>query len=109
MEKGVIELTDQNFEEMVKNSKGLILVDFFADWCNPCKMLEPIIDELASEYSGKIKFGKMNIEKNPKIPPQFHVMSLPTIIIFKNGEIAEHITRGVDKTSLKDKIEKALK
>jgi len=108
MANNVMKLTDQNFEENVKNSNELILVDFFASWCGPCQTLEPILDELASEFSGKFKFGKVNIEKNPKITAEFHILSLPTLLIFKSGRVIKQLNNSTDKISIKENIEKAL-
>ena len=108
MEKGVIELTDENFEEKVKKSRGFIVVDFFANWCSPCQILEPILDELASEFSKKIKFGKVNIGKNQKLTAEFHILSMPTLLIFKDGKVIKQLTNGTNKISIKENIEKVL-
>jgi len=108
MENKVIELTDEIFDENVKNYNGLILVDFFAEWCSPCKMLEPMIDELASEFLGKIKFGKVNIGENPKTTAEYHILSLPTLLIFKSGKVIKQLNNGTNKTIIKENIQKAL-
>ena len=79
-------LTDKNFEGEVLKSDLPVLVDFFADWCAPCKMAGPVIEELAKEYEGKIKVGKFNIDENPKMAQKYGIMSVPTVIIFKNGK-----------------------
>lgn len=86
MKKGVIYLTDKNFRETIKNVKTAVLVDFFADWCGPCQMAAPIIDKLAQEYQDKIVIAKMNVDDNPDTAQDYSVMSIPTVIIFKNKE-----------------------
>lgn len=82
----MITLTDQNFEAEVLKSDLPVLVDFWAEWCGPCQMASPIIEELATEYAGKIKVGKINIDENPQTPAKYGVMSIPTVILFKNGQ-----------------------
>ena len=79
-------LTDENFKKEVLEANLPVLVDFFADWCAPCKMAGPVIEELAKEYEGKIKVGKINIDENQKISEKYGILSIPTVIIFKNGE-----------------------
>ena len=81
-----INLTDQNFESEVLESDLPVLVDFYADWCAPCQMAAPIIEELAQEYKGKIKIGKLNVEQGSQTSQKYGVMSIPTVIIFKNGK-----------------------
>lgn len=86
------DFTDQNFKEEVLESKIPVLVDFWAPWCGPCQMVGPIIQELAKEFEGKVKIGKMNVDENSQIPNQYSIMSIPTVIFFKNGqEIARKI------------------
>ena len=79
------EFTDTNFDETVK--EGVSVVDFWAEWCGPCRMITPIIEELATEYDGKVTIGKMNVDDNQKVPFQFQVRNIPTILIIKNGEV----------------------
>ena len=81
-----LELTDQNFEEEVLQANTPVLVDFWAEWCSPCLMASPAIEELAKEYEGKIKAGKLNVDENPKTAQKYGVMSIPTVIIFKGGK-----------------------
>ena len=83
----VLKLTSENFEKEVKNSKKTTIVDFYADWCGPCKMMSPIIDEIAEEQGENVKVGKINVDENPETAAEFDVMSIPTIIVFKNGKI----------------------
>lgn len=79
-------LNDQNFEKEVLKSDLPVLVDFWASWCSPCKMAGPVIDQLEKDYAGKVKVGKLNVDENPQIPQKYMVMSIPTVIIFKNGK-----------------------
>jgi len=100
----LLTLTDQNFEQEVVKFKGPVLVDFWAPWCGPCKMLGPVIDKLAEEYNGKaIKVGKMNVDENSTTPSKFGVMSIPTLIFFKNGKPMEQLV-GVQKEEELKKI-----
>ncbi len=82
-----IEITKDNFEEVVLKNELPVLVDFWATWCGPCKMIGPIIEELSDELEGKVVFGKLNVDKQPELAMQFQVMSIPTLLLFKNGEI----------------------
>lgn len=80
-----IKITDANFEKEVINSDVPVLVDFWAEWCGPCKMLSPIISDIAEEYAGRVKVGKVNVDENPRLSMEFHVVSIPTVMLFKNG------------------------
>ncbi|PIR94042.1 thioredoxin [Candidatus Falkowbacteria bacterium CG10_big_fil_rev_8_21_14_0_10_39_11] len=101
-----VTFTDANFDAEVKNYKdGPVLVDFFAPWCGPCQMMAPIIAELANEVGDGIKVGKMNVDDNQAKAQEFGVMSIPTIIIFKDGEAKETLVGVQDKDSLKQKLE----
>ncbi|MBR4036540.1 MAG: thioredoxin [Oscillospiraceae bacterium] len=82
-----VEITKDNFEEVVLKNQLPVLVDFWATWCGPCKMIGPIIEELSEELEGKVVFGKLNVDKQPELAMQFQVMSIPTLILFNNGEI----------------------
>ncbi|MDN5331042.1 MAG: thioredoxin 1 [Tepidanaerobacteraceae bacterium] len=84
-----ITLTDDNFEQEVLNSDMPVLVDFWAPWCGPCRMMAPVIDELAVEYEGRIKVGKLNVDENPNSASAFGIMSIPTLILFKDGQPAK--------------------
>ena len=81
--------TEANFEKEVLNSELPVLVDFYADWCGPCKMMGPVISELAEKYGDKVKVGKINVDENPSIAKQFHVMSIPNFVFIKNGQVAD--------------------
>jgi len=98
--------TDSNFEEEVLKSDKPVLVDFFADWCGPCKMQGPIIDEVASVMGDKVVVGKINVDSNPKTAQQFEVMSIPTIIIFKDGKAVETMMGVQTKDMLVEKLNK---
>ncbi len=95
--------TDDNFESMVKEHP-LILVDFWAAWCFPCKMVAPTIEELAKEFEGKVTFAKLNVDENPKTAMRFGITSIPTLILFKNGEVVEKVIGAVPKEHLVEKI-----
>jgi thioredoxin 1 len=99
-------LNDENFESTVK--KGVTLVDFYADWCGPCRMIAPLIEQLADEMEGKATIAKLNVEEAPKVTADFSVTSIPTLIIYKEGREVERIVGIRDKASLENSINKAL-
>jgi thioredoxin 1 len=100
--------TDSNFKEQVLESKIPVVVDFWADWCPPCKIIAPHMDELANEYKGKVIIGKMNIDENQQVPGQYAIMSIPTIIIFKNGQPFHTLVGARGKKAYQSEIDKAL-
>jgi thioredoxin 1 len=103
-----IRLTDTNFEREVLVSDLPVLVDFWASWCPPCKMTEPVIDELTVEYDGRIKVGKLNVDQNPQAAMRYQVMGVPTFAIFFDGEIAEQRVGAQSKSQLKRLIDSVL-
>jgi len=97
--------TDSNFKKEVLESKVPVVVDFWANWCSPCKMIGPIIEELAKEYDGKVKIGKLDVDTNPQSAARYGIMSIPSLIFFKNGKVMHQVNGVLNKTSLKQKIE----
>jgi thioredoxin 1 len=102
-----IVFSDQNFEGEVIKSEKPVLVDFWAPWCGPCQMMGPIVEELAKEMGDKAKVGKLNVDENSAVAQNFSVMSIPTIIIFKNGKIVKQLVGVQSKEALKEELEKA--
>jgi thioredoxin 1 len=103
-----VEIEETKFDEVVLKAKTPVLVDFWAPWCGPCRMVAPIVDELANEYDGKVSFVKVNVDDNPKTASQYNVMSIPTLIIFKNGQRASTIIGFCPKAELKKNLDTAL-
>jgi thioredoxin 1 len=93
-------VTDDTFETEVVNAEGPVLVDYWADWCGPCKMIAPILDEIADEYDGKLKVAKLNIDENPATPPKFGIRGIPTLMLFKNGNVEATKVGAVSKSQL---------
>jgi thioredoxin 1 len=100
--------TDANFEAEVLKSEVPVLVDFYADWCGPCKMMAPSIEQLASEYEGKVKIGKLDVDTNGVTAQHYRVMSIPTLLIFKGGEVVDTIVGAVPKNQVETKIKAAM-
>ena len=100
--------TSADFEKEVLQSDKSVLVDFFADWCGPCKMMAPVVEQLAEELEGKAKVGKLNIDENMDIAEKYRVMNIPTFLIFKDGQEKERIVGAVSKNELKNKLEQTL-
>ena len=107
MVEGIIaHIKDADFEKEVTKAALPVLVDFWAPWCGPCQMVAPMLEELAQEFSGKVKITKMNVDENPSTPPLFGIRAIPTLILFKGGEVVERITGVVPKDQLKSKLDK---
>ena len=108
MAENVIEFTDNGFESDVIKAGIPVLVDFWAEWCGPCKMIGPIVEEIANEYAGRIKVGKMNVDLNPVVPPQFGIRSIPSLLIFKDGAVSDQIVGAVPKNNITEVLDKVL-
>jgi thioredoxin 1 len=100
MSQHLSHITDDSFDQDVLKASGPVLVDFWATWCGPCKMIAPVLDELAEEYAGKLKICKMDVDANPNTAPKFNVKGIPTLILFKNGEIAGKKVGAMSKSQL---------
>ncbi len=99
-----LELTDATFDETIKSDKP-VLVDFWAEWCGPCKMIGPVVEELASDYEGKAVIAKLNVDENPQVTARFGVRSIPTLLVFKNGQIVDKQVGAVPKSVLAGKLQ----
>ncbi|MEP0369192.1 MAG: thioredoxin [Cyclobacteriaceae bacterium] len=102
-----VEITDQNFDEILSTDQP-VLVDFWAEWCGPCKMIEPLVEELAADYDGKAVIGKVDVDTNPEVSAKFGIRSIPTLLVFKGGEIVDKQIGAVPKTVLSEKIDAQL-
>ena len=100
-----LELTDSNFDELVLKSDKPVLVDFWAEWCGPCRMVGPVVEELATEYEGKAVIGKVNVDENQEISAKFGIRNIPTLLVFKNGEVVDKQVGVAPKKALADKID----
>lgn len=100
MSEHTVKVTDDSFEQEVLSSETPVLVDYWAEWCGPCKMIAPVLDELADEYDGKLKVAKLNIDENPNTPPKYGIRGIPTLMLFKNGEIEDTKVGSLSKTQL---------
>jgi len=96
----IVYLTDDSFEDEVVKAEGPVLVDYWADWCGPCKMIAPILDEIAEEYKDKVKIAKLNIDENPGTPPKYGIRGIPTLMLFKGGNVEATKVGAVSKSQL---------
>jgi len=108
MSEGVLEVTTAAWESEVLNSSGLVMIDFWAVWCGPCRIIAPTVEELSKEYSGKIKVMKLNTDENPEIASRYKIMGIPTLMFFKAGQKIDQIVGAVPKPQLKAKIDSLL-
>ncbi|MDR1645137.1 MAG: thioredoxin [Tannerellaceae bacterium] len=102
-----LEVTDSNFEELLKSKKPMVL-DFWAEWCGPCRMVSPVIDELAKTYEGRVTVGKLNVDANSDLVSRFGVRNIPTILFFKDGEIVDKVVGAAQRSAFVEKIETLL-
>ena len=102
-----VEITDNNFDEVMKTDQP-VLVDFWAEWCGPCKMIGPVVEELATDYDGKAVIGKVDVDTNPEVSAKFGIRSIPTLLVFKNGEIVDKQIGAVPKAVLSGKLDAQL-
>jgi thioredoxin 1 len=106
--KNVYAATDSNFESDVLQSNQLTIVDFWAEWCGPCRLLGPTIEQVADEYTGKIKVFKMNVDENPTVPTRFHIRGIPTVIFFKGGQVVDQLVGNHPKNTIVQTVQKHL-
>jgi thioredoxin 1 len=104
----LLHVTDSTFDEEIMNSDTPAMVDFWAEWCGPCKMVTPVLEELAKDYAGKVKIAKMNVDENRQTPARFGIRNIPTLILFKGGEVAQTIIGAHPKSHINEQIKKLL-
>ncbi|RKY84109.1 thioredoxin [candidate division KSB1 bacterium] len=104
----LLELTDENFDQEVLQADIPVLVDMWAEWCAPCKMIEPTVEEIAKEYMGRLKVARLNVDENPRMATRYSIRSIPTLLIFKNGEIEDQIIGAVPKKYITSRLDKIL-
>jgi thioredoxin 1 len=101
---GTITVTDANFADEIENNSGLAMVDFWAEWCGPCRIVGPIVEELAADYADKVKVGKMDVDSNPETPQRFNIRSIPSILFFKNGQLVDAVIGALPRAELEKRI-----
>ncbi len=100
-----VHFTDENFQNEVLSSKEPVLVDFWAAWCGPCRMIAPVIEELANDYNGKVKIGKLDVDNNQRVAMQYGIRSIPSLLVFKDGKVVDQIIGAVSKTRITEKLD----
>jgi thioredoxin 1 len=100
MAQGITNVTDESFEREVLKADGPVLVDYWAEWCGPCKMIAPVLEEIARDYAGKVKVAKLNIDENPSTPPKYGIRGIPTLMLFKGGNVEATKVGAVSKSQL---------
>ena len=108
MSDGLINLTDSDFETQVLKAANPTLVDFWAEWCAPCRALTPVVEEIASEFEGRLQVAKMNIDDHPQVPSQYAVRAIPTLLLFKEGQVVDQVVGLVSKAKLQELVNKHL-
>lgn len=103
-----LEITDQNFDELVMNSDKPVIIDFWAEWCGPCRAIGPVIEELSKEYDGKVNIGKLNVDHNPEVSMNYGITSIPAILFVKNGQVVDKLVGAQPKANFVRKIESHL-
>ena len=105
MSENTVKVTDDTFESEVLSASGPVLVDYWAEWCGPCKQIAPMLDEIADEYEGKLTIAKLNVDDNPETPPRYGIRGIPTLMLFKDGEVAATKVGSVSKTQLTEFVD----
>jgi thioredoxin 1 len=108
MSENILNVTDSNFDEMVLKADTPVLVDYWASWCAPCRAIAPIVEEVSNEYEGKIRVAKMNVDENPSTPGRYGVRGIPTLILFKDGQVVDQLVGAVPKTQITELVDKGL-
>ena len=108
MSDNIVQISDSSFDSDVLQAEGPVLVDFWAEWCGPCKMIAPVLEELASEYGGKLKICKMDVDANPETAPKYGIRGIPTLILFNNGDVAGTKVGALSKSQLSEFIDSAI-
>jgi thioredoxin 1 len=103
-----VEITDTNFEQEVLKSDVPVLIDFWAVWCGPCRVIAPVVEEIAGEYEGKLKVGKLDVDNNPQVAVKYGIRSIPTLLIFNNGEVSDQLIGALPKAQIVDRVERVM-